>query len=94
MTRPPLSPRQREVLAHVAAGLPNHEIAALLHIDNHTVGTHVRDINRRWGTTNRTEVVVLAIYGGLVDLPAAAGAIATRAAHQLEIQLAIHLQGK
>ncbi|WP_220187338.1 helix-turn-helix transcriptional regulator, partial [Pseudonocardia pini] len=50
-----LSPREREVLDHVAAGLSNRRIAERLFISEHTVANHVRAILRKTGTANRTE---------------------------------------
>ncbi|MGA4842928.1 response regulator transcription factor [Streptomyces sp. G45] len=42
--RPALSPRERQVLAHIAAGLSHKQIARRLGISVHTVGTYLRRI--------------------------------------------------
>lgn len=49
----PLSPRHWEVLALVAQGLANKEIAAELGIGVETVKGHLRTILRRLGLPNR-----------------------------------------
>lgn len=50
-----LSPREREVLVHVAAGETNREIAAALTISRHTVGRHLENIFAKLGVKGRTE---------------------------------------
>ncbi len=50
---PALSAREHEVLAHVAAGKTNREIAAALVISEHTVGRHVENIFTKLGVTSR-----------------------------------------
>jgi len=51
-----LTPREREVAAWVAAGLPNREIAARLWLTTATVKDHVHRILARTGLPNRTAV--------------------------------------
>jgi DNA-binding NarL/FixJ family response regulator len=50
-----LSPRQREVLALLALGMDNDQIAARLYISRNTVKFHVRTIYERLGVHNRVE---------------------------------------
>jgi DNA-binding NarL/FixJ family response regulator len=57
-----LTRREREVLALVAEGLRQKEIAGRLFISRKTVGTHVDHIFRKIGAHNRAEAVALA-YG-------------------------------
>lgn len=63
-----LSPRERDVLAEMALGLSNAEIARKLFISPHTVKNHITSIYRKMGVDDRTRVVLLAIRSGLVSL--------------------------
>lgn len=54
-----LTDRQREVLALLATGLSNADIALRLHLGVGTVKTHVRDILARLGAKNRVEAARL-----------------------------------
>lgn len=56
-----LTPREREVLALVAAGRRNAEIAATLHLSEKTVGHHVSACLHKLGVRTRTEAT--AIWG-------------------------------
>ncbi|MBK6769126.1 MAG: hypothetical protein IPG72_08985 [Ardenticatenales bacterium] len=62
----PLSPRELEVLAAVAAGETNHEIAERLTIALSTVKTHVNNIYGKLGARNRTQAVAVARELGLL----------------------------
>jgi NarL family two-component system response regulator YdfI len=64
----PLTRREREVLQMLAAGLANKEIAARLHISDHTAKFHVAAILGKLGAITRTEAVALGIRRGLVLL--------------------------
>lgn len=63
-----LSPREREVLALMAHGRSNKEIAASLGIAESTVKCHVGVILARLRVTDRTQAVVAALQRGLVRL--------------------------
>jgi PAS domain S-box-containing protein len=52
-----LSPRQMEILALVAEGLSNAEIASRLYLTESTVKWHVRKILRALGVSNRAQAV-------------------------------------
>ena len=61
-----LTDREREVLALVAAGMSNDEIAAHLVISPATSRTHVSRILTKLGARDRSQLVVLAYESGLV----------------------------
>jgi len=63
-----LTAREQEVLQQLSLGLANKEIAAKLHISDHTVKFHVNAILAKLGVTSRTEAVVAAARRGLVIL--------------------------
>jgi len=61
-----LTEREREVLALVADGLSNSEIAQTLHVSLPTAKTHVSRILTKLGARDRTQLVVLAYESGLI----------------------------
>ena len=61
-----LSSRELEVLATLAEGLVNKDIAARLKISEHTVKFHVRSIMGKLGATTRGEAVARGVREGLV----------------------------
>lgn len=54
---PLLSEREREVLALIAGGSTNREIAAALHLSPHTVKEHTSTLYRKLKVKNRAEAV-------------------------------------
>ena len=61
-----LTDREREVLALVAEGLSNDEIAARLFLSPLTSKTHVSRIMTKLGARDRAQLVVIAYESGLV----------------------------
>ena len=61
-----LSRREREILACVAHGLGDREIAEQLQLSPHTVHRHVANIRRKLGATSRTAAVAQATRLGLL----------------------------
>jgi DNA-binding CsgD family transcriptional regulator len=62
-----LTPREVEVLALVARGSSNKEIARRLSISAKTVGNHVEHIYRKIGVTSRAGAALFATRHGLLD---------------------------
>lgn len=56
----PLTEREEQVLAKVASGLSNSEIAAELYITLSTVKTHVASLMTKLGARNRVEIAIWA----------------------------------
>lgn len=60
-----LTPREMEILCHLAEGQSNKEIARQLSISNGTVKLHVRAILRKLRVRSRVEAAVLAVEKGI-----------------------------
>jgi DNA-binding CsgD family transcriptional regulator len=61
-----LTAREAEVLALVAAGRSNHEIAEALSLSDHTVRRHLQNIFPKIGVTSRVAAAAYAFTHGLV----------------------------
>lgn len=61
-----LTPREREVLGLVGAGLSNADIASRLHVVEGTVKAYVSQILARLGMRNRVQAAILAHEAGLL----------------------------
>jgi DNA-binding NarL/FixJ family response regulator len=62
-----LTPREREVVALLAEGLTNGEIASRLFISPKTASVHVSNILAKLSMTSRTEVAAYAVRAGWAD---------------------------
>jgi NarL family two-component system response regulator LiaR len=65
----PLTPRELEVLRHLARGSTNREIALDLSISVRTVSNHVRNILDKLHLANRTQAALYAVEQGLASRP-------------------------
>lgn len=63
-----LTSRELEVVALIARGLSNKEIARVLAASEFTVKAHVRNILAKLGVEARTEAAMLAVQRGLVQI--------------------------
>ncbi|WP_326835229.1 response regulator transcription factor [Amycolatopsis rhabdoformis] len=62
-----LTPREREVLLHLAKGLSNIQIANRLQISERTARTHVSNLFAKLGVASRTQAALLAVREGLTS---------------------------
>jgi len=63
-----LTPREMETLEMLAEGLSNKQIAARLHISEHTAKFHVNSILSKLDAGTRTEAVMRAFRSGLLKV--------------------------
>ena len=62
-----LTPRERDILQHMAQGQSNKDIARSLGIVDGTVKLHVRAVLKKLGVQSRVQAAVLAVSEGLFD---------------------------
>ena len=62
-----LTKREREILAFVAEGMSNREIAEKLVLSPETVKSHVAAILEKLGVSDRTQAAIYAVRNGLVE---------------------------
>ena len=67
---PGLTPRERELLGWLAAGLTNQQIGAGMYISEGSVKQYLSHIGEKLGAKSRTQILVRSIQQGLVDLHA------------------------
>ena len=63
---PPVTPREAEVLFHIAAGLQNKEIAHRLGLSVSTVRNHVHNLLVKLGVHSKLEAVSLCFRNGWI----------------------------
>jgi DNA-binding NarL/FixJ family response regulator len=66
--RDPLTPREREIVRHVALGLRNAEVGKKLFISEDTVKTHLNNIFQKLGVRDRVQLTLYAIRIGLIGV--------------------------
>jgi two-component system NarL family response regulator len=64
-----LTPREQEVLLHIAQGQSNKEIASTLFIGEGTVKSHVNHLMGKMQVRDRTQAAIMGIKRGLVPAP-------------------------
>jgi DNA-binding NarL/FixJ family response regulator len=64
----PLSPREMEILQHIAHGKSNKEIAYELDISRQTVKNHMTSILRKLAVNDRTQAAIYALRRGWIRL--------------------------
>jgi two-component system, NarL family, response regulator len=62
-----LSPREVEVIAEVAAGGANKQVADRLGVSEETIKTHMKNILAKLGASDRVQAVVIAMRRGIID---------------------------
>ncbi|WP_052720214.1 helix-turn-helix domain-containing protein [Actinoplanes rectilineatus] len=63
-----LTPRQRQILAYVACGLPDTRIGARIGIQGSSVKTSLRRAYRTLGARNRAHAVIIALRSRQITL--------------------------
>ena len=63
-----LSPRELDVLKHVAAGNSNRRVAQKLAISEDTVKAHMKNIMSKLAANDRTHAVTIALKRGIIEM--------------------------
>jgi DNA-binding NarL/FixJ family response regulator len=66
-----LTQREHDILALLAEGRSNREIAQRLYLSEKTVKAHLAAIFRKLGVTNRTQAAMMAVQMGVGPVPGA-----------------------
>jgi DNA-binding NarL/FixJ family response regulator len=62
-----LTASEKEIVRHIAGGLTTKEIAGRKNISIHTVSTHRKNIFRKLGISNASELIMKSIKAGWID---------------------------
>lgn len=65
---PHLTPREREVLARIAAGMTSKEIAASLGVSLRTINTHREHLAKKLSTSSVAALIRYALDHGITDV--------------------------
>ena len=68
VAKSPLTPKETVILAHIASGYINKEIAFMLGISEQTIKNHIYNIMHKLEVNDRTHAVVLALQNGWLSL--------------------------
>jgi DNA-binding NarL/FixJ family response regulator len=68
MSEETLTPREIDVLRHIAGGNRNRDIAERLFISEETVKVHVKHVMEKLGASDRTQAVAIAVRRGIIQL--------------------------
>jgi DNA-binding CsgD family transcriptional regulator len=74
-----LSEREHEITQLVAEGLTNREVAERLFLSHNTVKVHLRNIFTKTGVASRTELSMLAVQEGWIEIRGATGEVSPAA---------------
>ena len=66
MNRPPLNEGQLEIVALIAEGFSNREIAVRGHLSENTIKTHIQEIFRKLEVDSRVEAALRATREGWI----------------------------
>jgi DNA-binding NarL/FixJ family response regulator len=63
----PLTAKQLSILEMIARGLTNREIGYELHMSKYTVAQHIKEMFKRTGSVNRTDLINRAHITGILN---------------------------
>ena len=69
-TTPKITPKESEVLVWVQRALSNKQIARELNMSESTAKMHVKNLFRKYGVHNRTQLSTFSLQGQSIDLKA------------------------
>lgn len=64
-----LTPKEKDVLDILFTGKRDKEIADILSVSTHTIKFHCMNLQKKFGASNRTEVIYKALLLGILKVP-------------------------
>ncbi len=61
-----VTPRERELLQHLAAGLSNHDIAQAMYLSVASIKQHLSRLGDKFGGRTRTQILTTAVQQGII----------------------------